>query len=391
MTKRFSLITLGAFGLGIFGGLIIPNVMIALGFLGTIYINLLKMMIIPILFFGIVTALTSTEKQQISKITIRTIILFIVMFVLSFLINSGFVGLVQPGNTFTFTNVAWEGDLAQVSLASFFTSFFPDNILRVACENAILPIILFAFAVGFAINRIDKYKEFLIQLNTSINAIFTQILQWIMYLTPIGVFALMGNTVANFGPNVLLSGAAYILSAWIGCVIIAILVMILPVWLYCKINPIEYIKKVSEIWIMTLSTCSSAATLPNTIRVCNEKFNIPKELTNIIVPLGCTIHMCGGAVSFSLLALFNMQMYNIPLTLPLFLTMLVVALIINMGAPGIPGGGIVIGATYLSILGVPLTFIGFYAGIYRLLDMAYTTMNVTGDISANLIIKRSLE
>ena len=391
MTKHFSLITLGGFGLGILGGLLIPNVMLSLGFLGTIYINLLKMMIIPILFFGIVTALTSTEKQQISKVTIRTIILFIIMFALSFLINSCFVSIVKPGNTFIFNNVAWEEELAQISLTSFFTSFFPDNILRVASENAILPIILFAFAVGFAINRLDKYKEFLIQLNTSINAIFNQILQWIMYLTPIGVFALMGTTVANFGPSVLASGAAYILSAWIGCVIIAILVMILPVWIYCKISPIEYIKKVSEIWLMTLSTCSSAATLPNTIRVCNEKFNIPKELTNIIVPLGCTIHMCGGAVSFSLLALFNMQMYNIHLTLPLFITMLVVALLINMGAPGIPGGGIIIGATYLSILGIPLTFIGFYAGIYRLLDMAYTTMNVTGDISANLLIKKSLE
>lgn len=391
MTKHFSLITLGGFGLGILGGLLIPNVMLSLGFLGTIYINLLKMMIIPILFFGIVTALISSEKQHISKITIRTIILFIVMFILSFLINSGFVSIVKPGSTFTFTNVTWEEELAQISLASFFTSFFPDNILRVASENAILPIILFAFVVGFAINRLDKYKEFLIQLNTSINAIFNQILQWIMYLTPIGVFALMGTTVANFGPSVLASGAAYILSAWIGCVIIAILVMILPVWIYCKISPIEYIKKVSEIWLMTLSTCSSAATLPNTIRVCNEKFNIPKELTNIIVPLGCTIHMCGGAVSFSLLALFNMQMYNIPLTLPLFITMLIVALLINMGAPGIPGGGIIIGATYLSILGIPLTFIGFYAGIYRLLDMAYTTMNVTGDISANLLIKKSLE
>ena len=391
MTKHFSLITLGGFGLGILGGLLIPNVMLSLGFLGTIYINLLKMMIIPILFFGIVTALTSTEKQQISKVTIRTIILFIIMFALSFLINSCFVSVTKPGSTFIFNNVAWEEELAQISLTSFFTSFFPDNILRVASENAILPIILFAFAVGFAINRLDKYKEFLIQLNTSINAIFNQILQWIMYLTPIGVFALMGTTVANFGPSVLASGAAYILSAWIGCVIIAILVMILPVWIYCKISPIEYIKKVSEIWLMTLSTCSSAATLPNTIRVCNEKFNIPKELTNIIVPLGCTIHMCGGAVSFSLLALFNMQMYNIHLTLPLFITMLVVALLINMGAPGIPGGGIIIGATYLSILGIPLTFIGFYAGIYRLLDMAYTTMNVTGDISANLLIKKSLE
>ncbi|MBO7535646.1 MAG: dicarboxylate/amino acid:cation symporter [Bacilli bacterium] len=391
MTKRFSLITLGAFGLGILGGLLVPSAMLSIGFLGTVYINLLKMMIIPILFFGIVTALISTEKQQISKVTIRTIILFAVMFTISFLINSGFVSLLKPGTTFTFANVAWEGEITEVSLASFFTSFFPDNILRVATENAILPIILFAFAVGFAINHLDKHKEFLTQLNISINAIFNQILQWIMYLTPIGVFALMGTTVANFGPSVLASGAAYILSAWIGCVIIAILVMILPVWLYCKINPIEYIRKVSEIWMMTLSTCSSAATLPNTIRVCNEKFDVPKELTNIIVPLGCTIHMCGGAVSFSLLALFNMQMYNIPLTFPLFMTMLIVALLINMGAPGIPGGGIVIGATYLSILGVPLTFIGFYAGIYRLLDMAYTTMNVTGDISANLLIKKSLE
>ena len=385
LTKRFSLITLGAFGLGILGGLLVPSAMLSIGFLGTVYINLLKMMIIPILFFGIVTALVSTEKQQISKITIRTIILFAVMFTI------WFVSLLKPGTTFTFANVAWEGEITEVSLASFFTSFFPDNILRVATENAILPIILFAFAVGFAINHLDKYKEFLTQLNISINAIFNQILQWIMYLTPIGVFALMGTTVANFGPSVLASGAAYILSAWIGCVIIAILVMILPVWLYCKINPIEYIRKVSEIWMMTLSTCSSAATLPNTIRVCNEKFDVPKELTNIIVPLGCTIHMCGGAVSFSLLALFNMQMYNIPLTFPLFMTMLIVALLINMGAPGIPGGGIVIGATYLSILGVPLTFIGFYAGIYRLLDMAYTTMNVTGDISANLLIKKSLE
>ena len=101
--------------------------------------------------------------------------------------------------------------------------------------------------------------------------------------------------------------------------------------------------------------------------------------------------MCGGAVSFSLLAMFTAQMYGIPITLPMYLTMLISALLINMGAPGIPGGGIVIGATYLTLLGLPISFIGFYAGIYRLLDMAYTTMNVTGDITANCIIKESLK
>ena len=100
--------------------------------------------------------------------------------------------------------------------------------------------------------------------------------------------------------------------------------------------------------------------------------------------------MCGGAVSFSLLALFNCQMYDITITPIMFITMLVAAILINMGAPGIPGGGVVIGASYLALIGCPLDFIGVYAGFYRLLDMAYTTMNVSGDITANLLINKNI-
>jgi len=116
---------------------------------------------------------------------------------------------------------------------------------------------------------------------------------------------------------------------------------------------------------------------------------VPEEITGIVVPLGCTIHMCGGAVSFCLLGLFTMQMAGLPVTLGMFLYMLLLATLINMAAPGIPGGGIVIGATYLTILGAPTGFIGLYSGIYRLLDMAYTTLNVTGDITANVLISEA--
>lgn len=135
-----------------------------------------------------------------------------------------------------------------------------------------------------------------------------------------------------------------------------------------------------------MTTCSSAATLPTTMKLCKEELNIDERITDVVVPLGCTIHMCGGAVSFALLGLFNSSLFGIEVTLTTYVIMIVASLLINMSAPGIPNGGVVIGATYLQLLGIPLDFIGFYSGIYKILDMLYTTLNVSGDITANVII-----
>ena len=142
---------------------------------------------------------------------------------------------------------------------------------------------------------------------------------------------------------------------------------------------------------MTLTTCSSQATLPTTIKVCNDELKIPSRITNITVPLGCTIHMCGGAVSFALLGIFCSQLYGIDITITKYIMMLFSATVINMAAPGIPNGGIVIGASYLSLFGIPLSFMGFYSSIYKLLDMSYTTLNVTGDITANVILNKTIK
>lgn len=393
------MITLICFILGIVGGIFLPNIFVATGFIGTIYINLLKIMIVPILFTSI--SLSLAKGKNSGKITLKTVLLFILMFSISFAINSAFVQIIKPGVGFNFTKIDWGGTLASTSLSEFFLTLVPTNIITAMSNNSILPVIVFAAIFGLAI----KYAEFnknsevgvlgsvkicnvILTGLEELNAIFNKMLSWIMKLTPIGVFFLIGNSIATFGIDIIKSVLIYILMAWIGCFIVYFLVMIVPVWI-TGINPITYIKKVAKIWAITLSTCSSAATLPTTIKVCNEEFGVPDEITNITVPLGCTIHMCGGAVSFSLLALFNMQMFGITLTPQLFLLMLFVALIINMGAPGIPGGGIVIGASYLSILGLPIDFIGIYAGIYRILDMIYTTMNVVGDISANILIEKT--
>ena len=264
---------------------------------------------------------------------------------------------------------------------------FPSNIVGIFLETKLFPIILFAYFIGIVSNKVNKGEK-LIEGIVILRDVFFKILEYIMYLTPLAVFSLIGNTIANYGTIIIGIGLRYIAMAYLGGLFTVLVIMILPVWILAKINPIEYIKKVYRVWLVSLTTCSSAATLPTTMKVCKEEFGVEDEVVDVVSPLGCTIHMCGGAVSFALLGLFCSKMYGVEISLPTYLLMIFSALIINMSAPGIPNGGVVIGATYLQLLGIPLNFIGFYSGLYKILDMLYTTLNVTGNITANVIISK---
>ena len=354
-----------------------------IAFIGDIYVNLLKLIVIPLLMTQIITGVYRAVGKLAGRVA-KTVILFVIMFAVSFCISAAAIALIGPGRGVELFGEAWDGDLAVTTLAGFFGSIVPSNIFAAMASGSIMPCILFAFAVGIAAAKLKAEKA--MGVVDELGGIFSEILRYIMFITPLGVFCLIGSSAASYGAAVVGVCAEYIALAWALCAAVTVIVMILPVWLYAKVSPIRYLRHVSRIWLITLSTCSSAATLPNTVRVCNEDFGVPSGITDVVVPLGCTIHMCGGAVSFALLGLFTMQMAGITPDIGMFLYMLAVATLINMAAPGIPGGGIVIGATYLSILGVPTGFIGLYSGIYRVLDMAYTTVNVTGDITANILI-----
>ncbi|MBQ1521376.1 MAG: cation:dicarboxylase symporter family transporter, partial [Erysipelotrichaceae bacterium] len=218
-----------------------------------------------------------------------------------------------------------------------------------------------------------------------------QILGYLIYVTPAAVFSLISVSIYRFGIDTLLAGLKYILTAYICGIAVLVFIMMVPIKIFCRLSVRELFRKIYPIWMMTLSTCSSAATLPYTIKLCKEELDIDPQITDIVVPLGCTIHMCGGAVSFSLLGLFCAGISGVTMTLSMYLYMLITAVALNMSAPGIPNGGVVIGATYLEMMGLPLDFIGMYAGIYKILDMLYTTLNVTGDISANVILNHSMK
>ena len=384
MKSKTSTYTLIALILGAVCGLVLPEFVQAISFIGTIYINLLKFLIGPIVFTSITVTIFNSSRNN-SKLVIKAVVLFAIMFIATFLLTSGVVVLLDPASGFSFEGSEYTSTIQEFSITDIIVNLFPSNLVTMFANTQLFAIILFSYALGYCLTKVEKGEKVAEDITVIRNALY-QILQYIMYVTPFAVFALIGNTVAQYGTVTLTVGFKYILTAYIAGILTLIFIMILPVLVLTKMKPLDFLKKVYRIWMITLTTCSSAATLPYTMKLCKEDLNIPDEVTDVVVPLGCTIHMCGGAVSFALLGLFCSSLFGIPVTLPRYLMMLVSALLINMSAPGIPNGGVVIGASYLELLTIPLNFIGFYSGIYKVLDMLYTTLNVTGDITANVIL-----
>ena len=382
-----SLVTLVCLGLGFLFGFVAPEFSKGIKFIGDWYVNILKILIGPIIFVSIFLNIVS-KKRNGSLIVLKTVCMFICMFVVTFLLTSVIVAIAKPGADFVIDNPNDTTNYANFGLAAILNNLIHANVKDLFYGKNLLFVIILALIMSLLMS-VAPNKNNAIKMCQFVKKYLNYALQFVLILTPIAVVSLVSNVVVTYGSMIITVGLKYILFAW-GCSILTILlVMVLPVWLIAKVNPITYIRKVAKVWLISLSTCSSVATLPHTIKCCNEDFDVDEKITDVVVPLGCTIHMCGGAVSFALLGLFVSQMSGFTITFGTFLLMILCATLINMAAPGIPGGGVVIGLSYLTIFNLPITgFYGFYSGIYKLLDMPYTTLNVTGDISANIILNK---
>lgn len=376
--------TLLCFVLGAALGLLRPDWAEQLSFLGTAYVTALKYLALPALALSVFHAALQGGKNAAGTL-LRALVLFVILFSASFLLCAGFYAAAAPGRRFALLGqTAWAGERAAVSPGGILKNVFTFT----GVTSLYFPAILLSFVLGIVCGALKL--QALEKGTAAVERVYLKLLSWFMVLTPLGVFSLMARFTGSFGPEALKSSGAYVAWAYGGCLLVLFAVMILPLWVLCGIDPLQYFKRTGRVFLTALSTCSSAATLPETMRTCREGFGVSERTVGVAGPLGCTIHMCGGAVSFSLLALFSYQMAGQFVSFGSLLWMLLIALLLNMGAPGIPGGGVVLGATYLGMLGFTHweLFLGMYAGVYRLLDMAYTSLNVAGDVTANVLIDR---
>ena len=382
------------FGAGILLGTLAPQFSIATKVVGDVYLNIIKMMVIPVLVCAVMTGiLNSASLGSLKRVAVKTVLLYVVMFLASFVVASGVTMVIRPGLNVVFENQpVYDGEVGgPIDIPGILLGIFPDNIFEALSANNILPTMLFAILLSAAIvSTGEKGRPVTDFINSLSGAVF-RMLSMIMETSPLGVMSLMAFSVAQYGTGLVMAIGKYILCCWLACIAVYIIVFLVPVLLYTKTDAKKFLLACGEIALMTLSTTSSAATLPTTIRVSTEDLGAPAAISNFTLPLGCTINMCGGACSFCCLALFVSEFYSLDLPLTQFAAMAIVATLINMAAPGIPGGGIVLMTSFLTIFNLPVDLIGPIAAFYRLLDMAFTTINVEGDVAANLIIAKSEE
>lgn len=381
------------FILGIIAGLFFKEFAVSSGVtaIGKVYLALIKMLIIPIIFCAVSSGIINmADTGSLKRIGFKTVLVFIVLFVVVAIISLAIAYLIRPGLSLQMdTMPVFDREVTTPSVTTFLVNVFPTNIAKAFADGNILQVISFTMLFSVCILAVKEKAKPVVDFINSVSVTMFKLLDLVMETSPIGVFALMASSVGVYGAFIFQALGKYVLTCYLAVLVSFIVAMLIPVLVYTKIGAKPFLKGLGKIWMVTLSTTSSAATLPVTINVNTKDFKAPEKISNFVLPLGCTINMCGGACSFSCLAVFVADFYGMSLSLGQLVTLVVVATLINMAAPGIPGGGIVLGASFLTIMGLPFDLMGPIAAIYRLLDMAFTSMNVTGDVVANLIVSKS--
>ncbi len=387
----FLRVTIGFF-LGILLGILFQDFSIQTKFIGDLYLNLIKLMIIPIVSVAVFCGIANiSDGALLKKIGLRTVLLYVVMFVASAIVSLGIASLIRPGLNATFENApVYEGEITTPTISSFLTNIVPANIIEAAASGNTLSVILFMIVLAVAVLSIGKAGKPVIDVANSLSKALFKVLAYFMELSPLGVMSLMAYSVAQYGTGIFGVLAVYILTCWLACIAVFIFVMVIPTCVYTKISPLTLLRACGKVALVSMATTSSAATLPTTIAVSEKELKAPRDISQFTLSLGSTINMCGGACSFCCLAIFVSDFYGLQLGLPTLAFLILTATLLNMAAPGIPGGGIVLGASFLSIIGLPFDLMGPISGFYRLLDMAFTTINVQGDLVANAIVAKNI-
>ena len=382
------------FAAGILLGLLAPQFSVDTKIIGDIYLNLIRMMIIPVLICAVMTGIMNApDTTSLRRIGLKTVILYIVMFLASFAVSFVVALAIRPGLRTSFGNKPeYTGEIGgPIDFSEVLRAIFPDNIFAAFSENSILSVIIFSMLLAIAVVSIgDRGKPVKDFMNSLSEAVF-KMLSYIMETSPLGVMSLVAFSIAEYGSGIFMAIGKYVLCCWLACIAVFIIVFTIPVITYTGTDIRRFLRACGKVALMTMSTTSSSATLPTTIKVSIEDLGAPESISNFTLPLGCTINMCGGACSFCCLALFVSDFYGLDLTFGRLAAMAAAATVINMAAPGIPGGGIVLMTSFLTMFALPVDLLGPVAAVYRLLDMAFTTINVEGDVAANLIIAKSEE
>lgn len=378
-------------GAGILAGIIIGEKMTDVEFIGDLWLNLIKMILVPLILFTLISSITGQkDTKSLGKLGLKTMIYFAITTIVASFIGIIITYLFKPGKGFDQLGGSAE-DIEipeDLTIQGFFTNLISDNMFQSFSEGNILQVIIIAILLGVAVLKMkdnNKKDAVISWFNYMTELIFSFV--WIVIrLSPIGVFFLMAGTIGEYGPEILGTFSKLIGTFAVGILIQIFLIYCLAVWLTARISPFRFIKDSSALWLFTLSTTSSAASIPVSLNVAENKFKINDRIRNFIIPLGSQINHDGNAILLSCIVVFTSQAVGMDLGFATILKLVLLGTLLSFGGGGIPGSGIVKVMIVVEAFGLPIEIGAMAAAFYRVFDMGITTANCIGDLAGACIL-----
>jgi Na+/H+-dicarboxylate symporter len=356
----------------------------------SIFVNLLKLLIVPLVFFSLVSGISSlTSMQSLGNITFKTIALYLsttaIAVSLSLIVGSIF----KPGSGYS-SEIAPPDKLPEgQGIYETILDIFPANIIEAMAQNQMLAVVFFSILFGLALNKTNHLTDNFSNSFEKLNTVFMQLVIMIISFAPIGVFCLIGKFVITDGLDIFQEAFQYVLLLITVLIIHAFVTYSLVLKIFTNLSIITFFKKMKDAAIFAFSTSSSAATIPVTLKTVQDELGVNKNVSSFVIPVGATINMDGTAIMQGMATVFIAQMSGIDLTLLQYVQVVILAVVTSIGTAAVPSAGTITLVIILQQFGLPLEAIGIILAVDRILDMLRTSVNVTGDAAVACIVADS--
>jgi len=373
-----------------------------LNFIGTLFLNALKMLIVPLIMSSIIVGMMEIQPESLGRLGYKTLIYYAASSLVAILIGLMVVNLMQPGiadGEPVRELIGLSADTGDViervegkgssDLAEVFIRMIPPNIVSAAAEGKMLGLIFFSLLFGFFVSRVKaKPGESLKNFWKGLLDVMMQMTEWVMLFAPIGVFALVANVLMNSGLDAFKPLAMFFVTVLLALAAHLLLVMPAILRFIARVNPVAHFKAMMPALLTAFSTSSSSATLPVTIDCVESRAGVSNRVSGFTLPLGATVNMDGTALYECVAAMFIAQAYGLSLDLTTQFTIVLIALLTSIGVAGIPSASLVAITIILAAIGLPAEAIGMILVVDRVLDMCRTAVNVFSDSVAAVTIAR---
>ena len=359
--------------------------------LGQGFIRLMKMLVVPLVFCSLVCgSMAIGDTKKLGNVGGKTLAFYLVTTAVAVAVALGIGTLLRPGIGLDMSKIQVNASdietMESTSLVQTILNIIPDNPIKSLASGEMLQIIVFALIIGVILAKLGERAETVSNFISQFNDIMMEMTMMVMSLAPIGVFSLIARTFATIGFSAFVPLAKYMIAVLIALAIQCFGVYQILLKLFTGLNPVKFIRKFFPVMAFAFSTATSNATIPLSIDTLYKKMGVSKKISSFTIPLGATINMDGTSIMQGVAVMFAAQAFGIHLTPMDYVTVIGTATLASIGTAGIPSVGLVTLTMVFNSVGLPVEAIGIIMGIDRILDMARTAVNITGDAVCTTIV-----